>query len=240
MSGGAYDQTQTLVIVALGFAVTWMLNQPRGDLSRSFEEDKAFRQRVQKLTGLPYSPTGELEVSGWFSEWDDEHEVDKKVERLLPDIDYAPVLLVQKAEIRDHVDGLIDVWYGQKDSDLTPQDLARKRELEGLLVDLERIIATHKERIKTYGGTGVDWEKYAETEGGYLTDPDEESPPTTPRGGWTNPYTDANFANLPAGQYFPRVAWVAPGDADAELEETDIGFTYLRDGEALPYVDADV
>ena len=58
MSGGAYDQTQTLVIVALGIAVSWAMTQPRGDSSPLNilgvqPQDEAFRQRVQKLTGLP-------------------------------------------------------------------------------------------------------------------------------------------------------------------------------------------
>ena len=235
MSNNPYDARATLLIVLLGFAVTWVLNQPRGDSSPL----NIFGRRdvaVQKLTGLPYSPTGELIVhSRIHTEWDDEFEVFKKVKRLLPDIDDTPTL-DNKAEIRDRVDGLIDVWYGQKDSDLTPKDLARKRELEGLLVDLKRIIAAHKKRIKTYGGTGIDWEKYAETEGGYLTDPDEESPPTTPRGGWTDYEWMAGMGQY----YFETAAREGPGDADAELEEADVGFTYLRAGEALPYVDADV
>ena len=92
MSNNPYDQRATLVIVLLGFAVTWVLNQPRGDSSPL----NIFGRRdvaVQKLTGLPYSPTGELIVHGIHNEWDDEFEVDKKVKRLLPDIDFAPVLL---------------------------------------------------------------------------------------------------------------------------------------------------
>ena len=240
----AYDQRVTLVIVALGIAVAWVLAQPRGELP----EPAPYRPLplpkpvapLRPLTPLPKPvPLRPLTPSPprIHTEWDDEFELTKKIERLLPD---SPVTLPEtwdlgkKAELRDYVDGLIDVYHGRKDSDLLPQDLTRKRELESLLVDLKKVIAAHKKRISSYGGTGTDWEEYAETEGGYLVDE-----PEPPRGGWTNRFTDARLAALPAAQYFPQVELEGPGDSDADLEELDAPFTYLRDGDALPYVDAD-